>query len=192
MRHYIGLYIFCWIMMGGLTSRPSAAFELESASDATVSDLMNSQKQEIKAGQKVDIKEKNPLWITSPGRVPVLVVPLSAGGSSVRVDSPSAEKVLQDDRSLKIDQSLSEVTMYLSEIHRALAARDIPTAKQKTIELKGKFPQVRFINFIEASLAYLSGDRAQALALVNLGLVAHPDYGPGLELKKQLEQGGGR
>lgn len=164
-------------------------FELEIATDSTVHNLDNGTKTPVEANKKLSVVEKHPLWVTSPGRIPFLIVPLSAQGSVVKVDSPRAEQVFKEEKELRIDKALSEVTLYLSEINRLMANRELALASQKLLELKAQYPELRFLNFIEASIAFLSGERDKALAMVNLALSAHPGYQPGLELKKKIEGG---
>jgi hypothetical protein len=170
-----------------LTGPPCAGFELNVNADSVLHDLKSGEKRELRAGTPFSVNEKNPLWISAQGRIPVLVVPLAAQGSQVSVESPRAEQVFKEEKDLKIDDTLSEVMLYFSEIHRLIAQRNLPVAAQKVTELRTKYPNVKFVNFIEGSVAFLNGDRDKALSLINAGLTAHPSYEPGIEMKKKLE-----
>lgn len=182
----LSIFVIVYLMMSHVQL---SAFTIESKSDARASDLTNNSDIALKAGVATEVADDSPLLLRSAGRVPVLIVPLKAQKSVVRIDSPVVGQVLTEERDLKIDEALSEVTLYLSEIHRAMGVRDLTRARQKLNEVKAKHPNVQFFNFIEASLAFLAGDRDQALSLVNAGLASHPDYSPGVELRKQLLQG---
>lgn len=177
------------LLLGAASHIKLFAFTIESKTDARLSDLTSGANVVVKAGAPTDVEDDAPAFLQSPGRIPILIVPLKSQRSVVRIESPLVGQVLNEERDLKVDEALSEVTLYLTEIHRAMGVRDLVRAKQKLLEVKGKHPNVRFFDFIEASLAFLAGERDQALSLVNSGLAAHPDYTPGLDLKKQLMQG---
>jgi hypothetical protein len=166
------------------------AFDLSVGADSTVKDISSGKVQQIKATESLKIVDKTPMWVESPGKVPVLLVPLKSESGKVKIDSPNVSTILKEETEIKIDQELSEITLHLTEVHRFIADRKFTVALQKISELKAKYPNIKFLEFIEASAAFLNGDRDRAMASLNKGLEAHPNYAFGLELKKKL--GGGK
>lgn len=167
-----------------------SAVEMKISSDATIQNLATGEKHKYTAQDNFIYNDKQPLWVESTGKIPILLVPLKSESGVINIDSPNVSQVLKEEKDLKIDKELSEVILQLTEIHRIIAEKKFTVALQRVGELKLKYPEVKFLEFIEASVAFLVGDKQRAISSLEVGLKAHPDYVQGLELKKQLTGGG--
>jgi hypothetical protein len=171
-----------------LTLHPMEAFsfDLMLSLDGDVQNLVTGEKKSVSKDEKLLILDRQPRLIESPGRIPVLLVPVSSDGGAITVNSPSTMDMIKEAKDLKIDNELSEVLLKLGEIQFLMAQKKLSIAQQKISELKTQFPNVRYLDFFDASIAFLLGDRTRALASVTTGLKAHPDYSPGLKLQESL------
>lgn len=180
------LSISAVLIFSTLAGSVARAFDLTVTNNAVITDVSSGRKSHVKAQESFVVNERNPLWIDSPGRVPVLVVPLRTQSGQVKVDSLPIQKAFAESVEVKIDKELSIMLMQIGDIQALLGEKKFSSALQKVSELKTQYPNVRYLDFIEASASFLVGDRSRALSALESGLLAHPDYRPGLQLYKNL------
>ena len=164
-------------------------FELSVAKDSVITDVKSGKKTPVKAGESTSLNERNPLWVETEGHVPVLVYPLNSETGAVAIKSLPMEKVVRDNVENKVDFELSSVLLQIGEVQSLLSRNNLSAAVQRISELKAKFPKVRYLDFLEASAFFLSGDKERALSSLEAGLKVHPDYEPGISMYKAI---GGR
>ena len=83
MKCLITIVLWIWAF-----SKVSSAIELVAVPELTLN-FMNSQKSEkLLSGQSFKGDVNEPLWITSVGRSPILILPVKPSNGSLKIDPP--------------------------------------------------------------------------------------------------------
>lgn len=167
----------------GLPAEAAESTRLSCKDTCSVQALTSQVRKTITPGQNLVIKE--PSLITSEGRVPVITIP-ACGASQITVDPPILKQVVAQDSSESLDRALSETIEKISIIQQYLRDQNIGAAQSALNALRQEYPKLTFLNFIEASIAVLKGNRKDAIRLAEAGLRSHPNYQEGQELLKNL------
>jgi len=146
---------------------------------------------ELKSSELNKINLNAPLWIAMDGAVPMILWPVSSNVKNVELNALSYEEAGVERVNVFSDQALSEVVLSLNQINAMIQNRSLDEAKRVLDELQSRFPRIAFLDFSRASLLYLRGQNVEALTALERALKVHPQYGPGLELRRELKRGGG-
>jgi len=146
---------------------------------------------DLKSSELNKIKLDAPLWISMDGAVPMILWPVSSNVKNVELNALSYEEAGVERVNVFSDQALSEVVLSLNQINAMIQNRSLDEATRVLDQLQARFPRIAFLDFSRASLLYLRGQNVEALNALERALKVHPQYAPGLELRRELKRGGG-
>ncbi len=183
-----------------LSPRVFSVFQAPVASAETLLHVTDSTLLEFLKSKKANQLESNstfsgdvsePVLLSSPGKIPVLLIPLHASSSTVDISAPSLKSVIGELNQAEVSRLLSVVMVEVTGIQMLIRKRKLDEAKSKLSALQARYPEVAFLNFIRASLLFLEGNRVEAKSAVISGLKAHPDYEEGKRFLKEINGGKG-
>ena len=152
---------------------------------------VSGEPQEQKAGAEIIVKDE-PVFVEAPGYVGVVVLP--PGSAPVEMDlqlrqsSDWASGASKSYASKRITDTLQEV----AEVQRHLFTGKYDDALKKVRDLKKNYPEIAYLNFLEASTLTLMNRRGEAIPLLRKGLAEHPEFEPAKNLLRSIasEPGG--
>lgn len=148
-----------------------------------------SKSETVKAGADVAINEETVYWLSAPGKVPVLVVPVhfKDGQNSIKLKMPdvSAWPPALVDRELetKITAAVDE----LIKFQIAIGEKDAKRAEKALAELE-KIKNLDYYNFLRASIYFVQGNVQASKESVKKGLKRYPDKEHWQQLLQSLEE----
>lgn len=142
----------------------------------------------LPANQPVSIDISYPVSVTSPTRVPIILVPIHGEHSLLRLDSQKLEKVVNRLTDQALDQALSETLSQLSDIENLIRQKKYTEAKAFLQKVEGVHPEAKFFEFTRASLLLLEGNRDEALKTAEAALKSIPEYREGQEFVRKLKK----
>ncbi|MCX6125221.1 MAG: hypothetical protein NTV34_10830 [Proteobacteria bacterium] len=167
------------------TSR-SQKFELSEAAQVSYPGKAAVQKN---AGDTLEVKSE-PLLIESPGKVSVIVTPANSDSGTMKVSLQSVRAwggpELETHLNQKTGEIVSDVLRGMTSIQRRLATRDTDAALQEVRDLRKKYPQVKYLGFVETSALVLLGQKKAAEAVLKEALAAFPDDQDGQKLAAEI------
>lgn len=163
----------------------SYAWLLKSPHDSTVY-FSNGESATIRANQAQKIETNEAFMIRSRGRVPVLVAPMPASDSEINVNAPEVDNWMPDQVSRKIAMDLNFIMAEFETIRAHLKDKNPDKALAVVRSIKNKYPQLSYVNFLEASALVMKSDFAQAKLRLEEGLKDFPDHRSGQELLRAL------
>ncbi len=143
------------------------------------------ERKAFAAGEVINLA--GTVWVEQENRVPIIVYRANAG-SKIDILAPKIEDALYKQKQVSIDAELSEVLLKYSTIQKNIKSRRVDEAMKDISLLRNKFPNVVFLDFLEASIAVVKGEHDRAKNLLKRGLTAHPDFEEGKKLLEQLER----
>ena len=173
-----------------MTISEAPGHKVKLKSDAIVKTTSGEPKEE-KAGSEIIVKDE-PVFVEAPGYVGVVVLP--AGSAPVEMDlelrqvSDWASNASKNYASKRITEILQDV----SEVQGHLFVGKYDEALRKVRSLKKSYPEIAYLNFLEASTLTLMNRRGEAIPLLRKGLADHPEFEPAQELLRSIasEPGG--
>ena len=117
----------------------------------------------------------------------MIVIP-ACQAQQVTIDPPVLKQVVSKDSSETIDRALAEAIEKISVIQQLVRDRQINAAEAALQAMRTEHPKLKFLNFIEASIAVLKGNRSEAIRLSEEGLKIHPQYQEGILLLETLRR----
>jgi hypothetical protein len=183
----IGLTALSWAPLA--SARKPLEVEVDQAVDAGPAD--GSRLRPYARGSSIPLPEKQPLWISSKGFVPVLLVPVDTDPNQrISVKLISVEDWPPEKLQGILTQELARLSEAVFEIQKLLAAKNTDRALGLLDQLQGRFPALDYLNFMRASALVLKGDRKGATSALKKALATHPSNVEGQALLKALEGGG--
>jgi hypothetical protein len=186
-------YIFLPIVMIVLTTSSASAFlqedvnvKLRSADSGKIEDLGAKTTQSITGGVDLDLKLASPSLVSLDGRVPMILVPVQPGSSQVNLNPPLIKDLMAGPKQKEIGDSLTEIMMGITSIQKDIQKRDVENASFKLDQMRKKYPDVDFLDFIYGSILLLKGEKEEARKAVARALEAHPEYKDGQDFLKAL------
>jgi hypothetical protein len=181
-----------------LSADVALATELMAVPDLTINYLDSHKSSNLQSGQTLNEKITEPLWITSNGRIPVLVFPLSSSTTSqIKIDPPlvSASSRARCDMNSAEDRTIvstemSRVIVSLFEIQKLISMNKEQEARLMFDKLQAMHPEVVALDFLGASLDVLETKRDDAKVRLQNAVKAFPEYEDGANLLKSLEDTG--
>ncbi len=183
----IGLAALSW--SPSAFARKHIEIQVDQAVDAGPAD--GSRLKPYARGSSIPLPEKQPLWISSKGFVPVLLVPVDTDPNQrISVKLISVEDWPPEKLQGILTQELARLSEAVFEIQKLLAAKNTDRALGLLDQLQGRFPALDYLNFMRASALVLKGDRKGAIGALKKALATHPSNVEGQALLKALEGGG--
>jgi predicted Zn-dependent protease len=141
------------------------------------------------AGDILEVKNE-PLLIESPGKVSIIVTPAKSDSGTMKVSLQSVRAwggpELETHLNQKTGEIVSDVLRGMTSIQRRLASRDTDAALQEVRDLRKKYPQVKYLAFVETSALVLLGQKKAAEAVLKEALAAFPDDQDGQKLAAEI------
>jgi len=166
--------------------RAFATLELTMINKGETVNVESKERTAFSAGETIKV-DSGVVWIEQENHVPIIVYEANSN-SKLNVQAPKIEEALYKQKQVQIDAEISEVLLKYSAIQRNIKTRRIDDAVKDITQLRTKFPNVAFLDFLEASVAVVKGDSEKAKSLLKRGLVSHPDFEEGKKLLQQLER----
>ncbi len=126
-------------------------------------------------------------WVTSEGKVPVIILPVNDSTSRLDLNSPLIENQMMTATKNTIDLDLSKIMVEVIEIQKYLSQGRENLARTNLSRLMKERPDLEFLHFLSASVSLLSGDKKMAIEELERGLAIHPEYQDGKEMLKKLK-----
>jgi hypothetical protein len=152
-----------------------------------VEKINSHERTEVDAKKPFTWEGKEPIAIFQDEMLPVIAVPIDYQGD-INVKAIAVKEVLKAKIDELVDRSLSDVLTGITEIQKLSRKRHFKLAQDRYRALRIKYPGVKFLDFIGASLSLLLGDKNGARVLATQGLQTHPDYSDGRTFLKNLEE----
>jgi hypothetical protein len=140
---------------------------------------------EFKAGVASTVDLSEPLQITSATRIPIILVPIYSGHADINMDSPQTKDALVNADQKAVSTLLSTLMANIADVQNLIQKKRYSEATSQLDLLRTKYPDVKFLEFIRASILLLQGNRSEAQKTTEDALKFHPDY---LEGKRFLEK----
>lgn len=168
------------------TSTPRYQLTLNEAAQISLPGKAPEQK---KAGETVEVTK--PMLIESPGKVSVLVL---AGDPSekktVKLSLKSIEtwggNELESHIHQKTGDAIAEILQGMTSIQRKLATSDTTVALNEIRELRKKYPEAKYLGFVETAVLVILGEKEAAKILLVEALDAFPNDRDGLALAAEI------
>lgn len=166
-----------------------AKTQMEVSQDVTLMGFDGSVVTDIKAGEKKVVELEQPVWVQSKSGLPMIFFPLKSEEQEVKLDIPPIDNFLSRDKQFQIDHHLSSLLADFIRVQAMIRERKLDDAQSKLDAMMAVYVDVKFLNFLKASLLVLKGEKTQAIRAVKEGLAAHPDFEEGKSLLKNLTGG---
>ena len=139
-------------------------------------------------GTPVKLKPDAVYWISSLGKVPLLVVPQTPADieTPAKLQLPDVLNWPSETSSAQLQAKMTAVIDDLYVFQTALMTKDT-TEAQKALDRMEAVQPLDYYSFLHASLAFVKGDMATARAQVQRGLKRYPANQQGLRLLKTIE-----
>lgn len=145
---------------------------------------------DLSQGEKKTIDVTEPIWVSSPGKVPLLLIPFG-DRSHIQLNPATSEETRCDmnlpENRVMFDSEMSNMILDVFELQKQISRRDVKAAETTLEKLRSKYPRVSALDFLEASFNILKGDRDKAAQNLKTGLTKHPNYEDGKALLKALK-----
>ena len=167
-----------------MTISEAPGHKVKLKSDVTVK-TVNGEPKEEKAGSEIIVKDE-PIFVEAPGYVGVVILP--PGSAPVEMDlqlrqsSDWASGASKSYASKRITEILQDV----SEVQGHLFSGKYDDALKKVRDLKKNYPEIAYLNFLEASTLTLMNRRGEAIPLLRKGLAEHPEFEPAKNLLRSI------
>ena len=138
-------------------------------------------------GAEVSLKPDLVYWITSPGKVPLLVTPQApSDASAAHVSLPDVANWPSDVSAQQLQTKLASTIDDLYAFQSAIARKDTAEAERVLAHMEVTQP-MEYYAFLRASVAFLKGDMKNAKDQVQRGLRRYPANEQGTRLLKTIE-----
>lgn len=161
--------------------------ELTSAAPAKIQAIGSQSTSVLEANKSASISLSEPLWVTSDGRVPVLLIPVDGRSANVSLDAPKADEALKSLADTQLNQIFGQIMSEIADVQSLMRNKQLPAARVKLQSLMAKHPGLTFLKFNLASLLLLEGERNQALQVAEEASKSLPDYLEGKEFINRLK-----
>lgn len=164
----------------------SSGLKLKTTENGTFVSLQDQTTKSLTANQLTDLSLSSPALITLEGRIPVLMVPISAGSNNVELNPPTVKEATASAGQREMSQVISEIYIGIHEIQKDLQKNNVDRASQKIESLIKKYPEVSFLHFTQGSVYFLQGKKKLARASVTKALQGHPNFQEGKDFLKAI------
>ena len=179
------------LLLTTLCGFAQAKTQVEVSQDVTLMGFDGAVVTDIKAGEKKAVEIEQPVWVQSKSGLPMVFFPLKSEDQELKLDIPPIDNFLSRDKQFQIDHHLSSLLADFIRVQALIRAKKLDDAQSKLDAMMTVYADVKFLNFLKASLLVLKGEKTQAVKAVKEGLAAHPDFEEGKSLLKSLTGGAG-
>jgi len=125
----------------------------------------DGESRKYAAGEKFFWAQNETLWVEAPGKASVLLTPITPETQSLTLDLPNQkdwqDKTIQN----QVSQTFWMVMPKLKRIEELFSSRKYSEALPMISELKGSFPHLEYLRWVEASCLWNLGQREAALVV---------------------------
>lgn len=180
--------IFISLFLIPFFSPVNAEVKINLKHDAKLFYLKSKKERDLKSGSIKLNSINEPLWITSKGMVPYLLIPTDKSTSEIEISSPAIKAQVRESTEEEVNLQLSSLMISVLDIQRNLSKGNIQVASNKLNKLMEERPDLHFLNFLAASVSLLKGNKSSAKMQLKKGLNYHPNYEEGLRLLEKLKE----
>ena len=147
-----------------------------------------SDEQSVAAGNDLKLKPDTVYWVSSQGKVPLLVVPQNPRDvdAGAKLQLPNVKDWPSEFTQSQIQSKMSTVIDDLLQFQMALAKKDTAAASRILDHMEATQP-LDYYSFLRASLSFVKGDLKAAKEQVNQALKRYPANEQGLRMLKVIE-----
>ena len=133
-----------------------------------------------------------PVLVEAPGYVGVVILPPGSAPVEMDLQLRQIPNWASEASKTYASKRLTEILQDVSEIQSQLFVGKFDQALENVRDLKKNYPDISYLNFLEASTLTLMNRRGEAIPLLRKGLVEHPDFEPAKNLLRSIasEPGG--
>jgi hypothetical protein len=158
--------------------------------DAEIRRSGSAERSSFKAGETYTASGSDVLTIEAKGRVPLVLVPLDTPrGTIVDITQPEVTQWPSAQIQATLDAQLSKILDRVLTVQEHLGRKRAEEAGREVDLLKAEYPGVVYLDFLNANVLLLKGNRNGAVEALKRALAVHPDNSRGQELLKALEGG---
>lgn len=172
------------------------AAEIVSSEDATIQYVTSGKSEILSKGQSFSYPGTDSIFITSPGRVPLLMVPVDNSSGLIKISLAKTDdhQSYMNSNEMKnaVAMELNMYTIELFQLQKLMNSGRTAEARSEFNKLEQKYPGISAIDFIGASLAILEGNRDEAKSRLERGLKTTPDYEDAKNLLRSLGENNSR
>lgn len=147
------------------------------------------QKSTYEAGQEISASDKSPLWITSKGKIPLLIMPREEREQALEMQLPEVlmwpPVVVENEFEQKMVAILDDALQFQDH----LRAREFSKAEKSLTRIQSRW-ESGYISFLEAQMYFLKGDLKRAKSSCERGLSKYPNNETGLKIMAILKGAG--
>lgn len=144
-------------------------------------------KQALRKDTVETVEKSQPVTIVSPGKVPMVIVPVdSSKTSKVNISLVDVKAWPSNVTQEYLDKALNEIMEECIQIQILIQANNPKQALEKIERLEMAYPKLAYLNFFKASSYILQGKKSLATKAVQQGLNVFPKNEEGLKLLKAL------
>jgi tetratricopeptide (TPR) repeat protein len=164
----------------------AAAVKLRANESGQIVDLQQQTTTPIKGDVPLDLKVSAPAMVKLDGRIPVILIPIQAGQSEIKLNPPSYKEAAGQTAQKEISYLVSEIMMGIQVVQKEIQKKNYDQAMARLDEMQKKYPNVPFFDFIRGSILFLQGKKSKARKAVTRALEAHPNYQEGKDFLKAI------
>lgn len=142
---------------------------------------------QFEADKPISLELSAPLQISSETRVPVFLIPVYSSNSEITVNSPLIKNAVGSANQNEVSNLLSTLMTEIDDIQNLIKQNKLNEALGRVQALRTQYPQVKFLEFVRASILLLQGNRAEATQAATEGAKAHPNYQGGKRFLEKLK-----
>jgi hypothetical protein len=142
----------------------------------------------IEAYKEHVLNLSEPVQIVSSTRIPVLLVPVYHKNVELVIDSPPVKSLINQVNQTEVNVLLSSLMANVADIQNLIQKRRLNEAMERLQILRAKHPDVKYLDFIRASILLLKGNREEALKTATEALRFMPDYEEGKRFVRSLQR----
>lgn len=146
----------------------------------------STEKIEVQAEKSIEVSLDRPILAQLSGRVPMILVPVNAGKSELRLNPPTIADATGAQSQREMSNILSNLLIEINEVQRKVQEKRWQQAYDQLVNLQKKYPKIAYLDFIKASILYLQGKRSEARTAIESALKAHPNFQEGKDFLKQI------
>jgi len=165
-----------------------SAQRVEFTHAADIINLRSREKTTVRAGETAELSENQSYQVVSADRLPVFLVSLS-DSEKIQVSAPNLPEYVESDRNKKLNLVTGDVLSRINDIQALIQQKRLDEAQKKIDLLKQDYPGMTYLDFVQASLLFLRGQRGEALRLAEAAAVEFPNYQEGKTFIEQLKKG---
>lgn len=173
------------LLIWALCVHANAEVSVKLERDAVIEGVQTRKKFSARSGRSFEWDGTEPLLVSQEENVPLILVPFDFKGD-LNVKAIPLREFMSRRIQRTVEETLSDLLGKVVEIQKLSRAGDYTLAYDRYAQLKTRYPDVAFLDFIGASLRLLKGDKVGAMTLAQRASELHPDYAEGKRFINEL------